>query len=293
MSKHTTLGIIGGTGLYSIDGLEGVSQRHVPTPFGAPSSPVTIGRLGEAQLLFIARHGVDHRISPSELNARANIYALKALGAEWVLSVSAVGSLKDEYAPGDLALPDQIFDRTKSRPSTFFGDGIVAHVQFADPFCPVLREAVSRAAEETFRETPGKFHYGGTYVCMEGPQFSTRSESHWYRSIGASIIGMTALPEAKLAREAELAYAVLALVTDYDCWKSHTADVDVSEIVRIMGENAEKAKSIIRRLVPLLDHVQPSALAAEALKNAILTPPGSWPKDTAERLELLLRRVSA
>ena len=293
MARQTTLGIIGGTGLYAIDGLENVTQQEVTTPFGIPSSPITVGELGGAKLLFLARHGIGHKISPSEINSRANIHALKQLGADWVLSVSAVGSLQEEFAPGDLALPDQILDRTKSRPSTFFGEGIVAHVQFADPFCPVLRDCVSTAAAAALVGTAGKFHVGGTYVCMEGPQFSTRAESHSYRSLGASMIGMTALPEAKLAREAELAYAVLALVTDYDCWKSHEADVEVQEILRIMAENALKAKSIIRRLVPLLGNVRPSPMAADALKYAILTAPDHWPKETAARLELLLRRFAA
>ena len=291
MSKQTILGIIGGTGLYEIDGLATVTQQEVATPFGFPSSPITVGELEGAKLLFLARHGVGHKIAPSEINSRANIHALKQLGAEWVVSISAVGSLQEEFAPGDLALPDQILDRTKGRPSTFFGDGIVTHVPFADPFCPVLRDCISKAAAEAL-SGEGKFHVGGTYVCIEGPQFSTRAESLSYRALGASLIGMTALPEAKLAREAELAYAVLALVTDYDCWRSHESDVDVPEILRIMAENAQKAKAIIRRLVPLLESVRPSAMAAGALQNAILTAPDQWPKETAARLELLLRRFA-
>ncbi|MFN8389254.1 MAG: S-methyl-5'-thioadenosine phosphorylase [Bdellovibrionota bacterium] len=285
-----TIGIIGGTGLYSLPGLEDVEQIELDTPFGKPSSPITSGRLGETRLLFLARHGIGHKILPTEINSQANIYALKTLGAEWCLSISAVGSLQEELAPGDIVVPDQLIDRTRLRENTFFGEGVVAHVQFADPFCPVLSDALYQTAARLGHAGGIAVQRGGTYVCMEGPAFSTRAESHLYRSFGASLIGMTALPEAKLAREAEIAYAVLALVTDYDCWRSHAADVDVAEILRIMGKNVEFARSVIQHLVPSLKNVRPSSMAADALQAAIITPKELWPAPTKVKLRALLDR---
>jgi len=286
----TTLGIIGGTGLYELDGLEHVSTENVVTPFGEPSSEVTVGYLGDVKLLFIARHGAGHRILPSELNFRANIWALKKLGAEWCLSLSAVGSLKEECAPGDFVVPDQIIDRTNGRVQTFFGEGMVAHVAFADPFCPTLRELVGSAAEEVFSGADHKVHGGGTYLCINGPTFSTRAESNLFRSWGASIIGMTNMPEARLAREAELAYATLGLVTDYDCWRSPDADVDINDILSTMKENVVHAKQVVHVLAPLLTVSKPSALAAEALTHAIITPKELIPQAKREQLAPILPR---
>lgn len=284
------LGIIGGTGLYELDGLEVEEVRTVETPFGRPSSPVTIGRLEGARLLFLSRHGSGHLLPPSSINYRANVFAMKALGARWCVSVSAVGSLREELRPGDLVVPDQLIDRTVRRPSTFFEEGLAVHVPFADPYCPVLRDALISAGEAPARAAGGRLHDGATYICIEGPQFSTRAESHLYRSWGASIIGMTALPEAKLAREAEIAYATLALVTDYDCWRAHDADVDVAEILETMARNVSAAKRTLRSLVPLLVSREPSALAADALRFSIISAPDLVPRALKADLAPLIGR---
>ncbi|MGH7895157.1 MAG: S-methyl-5'-thioadenosine phosphorylase, partial [Candidatus Binatia bacterium] len=237
--SEPTLGVIGGSGLYELPGLTDVEHRRVRTPFGDPSDEIVVGRLGGTRLAFLPRHGRGHRLLPSELPFRANLYALKTLGAEWVLAVSAVGSLREEIHPGHVVVPDQFIDRTRSRmaESTFFGRGIVAHVQFADPFCAPLSRALAAAA----RGQGATVHEGGVYVCIEGPHFSTRAESHLYRSWGAHVIGMTNLQEAKLAREAEMSYATLALVTDYDCWHVSHASVTVEQIIRNLQKNAEAA----------------------------------------------------
>ncbi|MFM1847640.1 MAG: hypothetical protein RL417_1114, partial [Pseudomonadota bacterium] len=235
------IGVIGGSGLYSIEGLQNVSTVEVETPFGAPSGAVTCGILEGAELFFLARHGSYHGLLPSEVNYRANVFALKSLGAEWCISVSAVGSLREELPPGTVVIPDQLIDRTVGRRSTFFGEGLAAHVGFAEPYCSTLRGVLARVAAPIAREGNFNVVSGGTYVCMEGPAFSTRAESHLYRHWGASLIGMTALPEAKLAREAELAYATLALVTDYDCWKGDGHDVDVVQVLKTMETNSRHA----------------------------------------------------
>ena len=281
---ETILGVIGGTGLYALDGLVDVKQVVVETPYGPPSSPITVGRLHGTKLLFIARHGIGHTLLPSEVPYRANIFALKTLGAQWCVSVSAVGSLAEHFVPRQLVVPDQLIDRTRSRRSTFFGEGIVAHVSFADPFCPTLRALLFEVAGECAAAAGTKAHGSGTYVCMEGPAFSTRAESHLYRSWGASLIGMTALPEAKLAREAELAYATLALVTDYDCWRSSEADVNVSEILETLGKNSTLAKSVLSEVARRLPDFTPSALAADALATAIITDPKLVREEVRERL---------
>jgi 5'-methylthioadenosine phosphorylase len=284
------IGIIGGTGLYEIDGLSEIRQLSIDTPFGSPSSVITTGVIGNSKLAFIARHGKGHVLLPSEINSRANIYALKSLGVKWCISVSAVGSLQEQYAPGDVVLPDQYIDRTRGRRSTFFGEGIAAHVPFADPVCPVLREVLFKVSKEivSSQESVSKVHSGGTYVCMEGPQFSTRAESNLYRSWGASLIGMTALPEAKLAREAELAYATLALVTDYDCWRQSNSDVDIQEILAVMKKNVELSRKIIAQVIEKLENTEPSSMAANALAMGIITPKELIPENIKASLEPII-----
>ncbi len=284
----TTIGVIGGTGLYDLPGLEDVAQHAVITPFGAPSSLITDGRLGEARLLFIARHGAGHTLLPSEINYRANIYALKELGAEWCIGVSAVGSLVEDYRPGDLAVPDQIIDRTVRRIGTFFGEGICAHVPFATPFCPLLRRVLLDSAAAAAPKK--RVHDGGTYVCMEGPAFSTRAESNLHRSWGASLIGMTLLPEAKLAREAEISYATLALVTDYDCWRSESSDIDIPELLATLAANAASARAVVAdAAAKLVDKTRPK-LVSSALETAILTDRQKIDPRAKERLRAIIGR---
>jgi 5'-methylthioadenosine phosphorylase len=264
-----TLGIIGGSGLYELEGLSNVEEVRVDTPFGAPSDAIVRGRLGDTTLLFLPRHGRGHRLAPHRINYRANVFALKELGAEQVLSVSAVGSLQEDVHPGEIVLVDQFIDRTRARASTFFDDfGIVAHVGFGDPVDRALLEAAAAAA----REVSARIHVGGTYVCMEGPQFSTRAESMLYRSWGAKVIGMTNLPEAKLAREAELPYATLAMVTDYDCWHESEAAVSVETVIRVLQANVRTAREIVRALAKRLPDPSTSP-ATSALQHAIITSP--------------------
>jgi 5'-methylthioadenosine phosphorylase len=264
---EATIAIIGGSGLYQMDGMADIREVAMKTPFGDPSDVVTIGNLGGVPIAFLPRHGRGHRISPTELPALANIYALKTLGVEWIISVSAVGSLKQEIAPLDLVIPDQLIDRTKSRVNSFFGGGIVAHVGFADPFCPVL----SNILFQTASDSGAKVHRGGTFVVMEGPLFSTRAESNLYRSWGAGIIGMTALPEAKLAREAEICYATIACATDYDCWHESEEDVTVELIIASLLKNVATSKSIIRKLVDRIPAERTGCPCPTALANAIVT----------------------
>ncbi len=277
-----TVGVIGGSGLYEMDGLAQVERLRVSTPFGEPSDEIVAGFVGATRMLFLPRHGRGHRLLPSEINYRANLYALKKLGAEWVIGVASVGSLKEEIAPGHLVVPDQLIDRTFHRPSTFFGNGVVAHVAFADPFCPHLSQALVDAA----RACGATVHAGGTYVCMEGPQFSTRAESHLYRSWGASVIGMTNLQEAKLAREAEICFATLALATDYDCWRASEADVVIEEILRIMHENVALARRVVAATAPQVRTPRTCACAT-ALASAIITDRGQIPAKTRRDLEAI------
>ena len=282
----TRIGVIGGSGLYEMDGLTDVQEVHVDTPFGQPSDALIVGRLGDAELVFLPRHGRGHRLTPSEVPYQANIWALKKLGVGWVLSISAVGSLREEIEPGHLVVVDQFIDRTRARASTFFGDGCVAHVQFGDPVCPALRQMVLEAA----RAAGGVVHDGGTYVCMEGPAFSSRAESNLYRSWGASVIGMTNLPEAKLAREAELSYATLALSTDYDCWRTGHEEVSVEAVVAIIQANVALARRVVRELAPrVLAHGGPPPMG-DALKHALLTHPSAIPLGTRQKLDLLIGR---
>ncbi len=277
------IGVIGGSGLYAIEGLVDIREVEVETPFGMPSDAYILGTLQGQELVFLPRHGRGHRVPPSALNFRANIYGLKALGVEWVISVSAVGSMREEIRPGDLVLPDQFFDRTRTRVSTFFDQDVVAHVAFADPVCPVVTQALRQSAEAT----EATVHAGGTYLCIEGPQFSTRAESQIYRQWGVDVIGMTNLPEARLAREAELCYATLALATDYDCWHESADDVDIESILAILQRNVERAQEIIGRAVPLLQGKRTCACCT-ALQHALITAPEMIPASAKERLGLLI-----
>jgi 5'-methylthioadenosine phosphorylase len=263
---HKTLAVIGGSGLYELPGLEAVEPVRVSTPFGDPSDELMRGRLGAVTVLFLPRHGRGHRLLPTEINYRANLFAMKQLGAEWLVSVGAVGSLREHLAPGHVVVPDQFIDRTVARPSTFFGSGIVAHVSLADPVCPILSGILESAA----RAAGGTVHRGGAYLCMEGPQFSTRAESHLYRQWGADVIGMTNWQEAKLAREAEICFASLALVTDYDCWNPAADHVVIEEVLRILSANAELARRAVAGVAPHLPASRDCA-CAQALATAIIT----------------------
>jgi 5'-methylthioadenosine phosphorylase len=279
------IGVIGGSGLYAMEGLENVSEVQVETPFGFPSDAYILGTLHGQDLVFLPRHGRGHRQPPSALNFRANIYGFKSLGVEWLIAVSAVGSMREEIHPGDLVIPDQFFDRTRTRVSTFFDRDIVAHVTFADPVCHVVAQALHQAASQL----EATVHFGGTYLCIEGPQFSTRAESRIYRQWGVDVIGMTNLPEARLAREAELCYATLALATDYDCWHEQAADVDINSVLAILQRGARLAQDIIGRVVPHLQGER-TCPCANALSQAIITAPELIPAAAKERLGLLIQR---
>ena len=279
------IGVIGGSGLYDMPGLTAREELAVSTPFGDPSAPLVVGSLAGRRVAFLARHGVGHHILPSELNFRANIFAMKTLGVEWILSASAVGSLQEQYRPLDIVIPDQFLDRTRGRVSTFFGRGLVAHITFAHPVCRKLAAIVSESA----RTTEARVHDGGTYVCMEGPQFSTLAESRLYRSWGMDIIGMTNLQEAKLAREAEICYATLALVTDYDCWHPDHDQVTVEMIVGNLIRNAETAQAVVEAVVERLP-VDRTCECATALASAIITRPEAIPPATREQLAPLVSR---
>lgn len=283
------IGIIGGSGLYKMEALKDVKEVNIDTPFGTPSDALIIGELDGTSVAFLARHGRNHSFSPSEVPFRANIYALKSLGVEYIISASAVGSLKAEAKPLDMVIPDQFIDRTKNRASTFFGEGIIAHIAFGDPVCPNLAKVLSEAIA-TLNLPNLTLHQGGTYVCMEGPAFSTKAESNLYRSWGATIIGMTNLPEAKLAREAEMAYATLAMVTDYDCWHPDHDNVTVEMVIGNLMKNAVNAQQIIRETVRQLTQNPPTSEAHSALKSAIITPLDKAPAATKEKLRLLLKK---
>ncbi|RLC95131.1 MAG: S-methyl-5'-thioadenosine phosphorylase [Chloroflexi bacterium] len=277
------IGVIGGTNLYQIGSLRNVEEVRVSTPFGDPSDAIMVGQLEGVRVAFLPRHGRGHRISPTELPVRANIYALKSLGVEWIISVSAVGSLREDIHPLDILIPDQLIDRTRSRVNTFFGDGLVAHASFAEPFCPVLSNILFEVASEA----GAGVHKGGTYLVMEGPLFSTKAESFLYRSWGASVIGMTALPEAKLAREAEICYATLACVTDYDCWHTSSEPVTVDMVIGNLNRNAEMAKRILSTAVTRIPSKR-ECQCATALQNAIITAPDLIPAPLKEKLRLLI-----
>jgi 5'-methylthioadenosine phosphorylase len=278
-----SIGIIGGSGLYDMAELTDREERHVSTPFGDPSAAYVIGTLRGKRVAFLARHGLGHRMMPSELNFRANIYGFKTLGVEYILSASAVGSLKEQYQPLDLVIPDQFVDRTRGRISTFFGQGLVAHVGFAHPFCTILSDVAFRSAQAS----SATVHKGGTYVCMEGPQFSTFAESNLYRSWGMDIIGMTNLQEAKLAREAEICYTTIALVTDYDCWHPDHDQVTVEMIIANLTQNAKMAQAVIAEAVGRLPFER-TCECATALKHAIITRPDAVPSETLRDLAPLV-----
>jgi 5'-methylthioadenosine phosphorylase len=283
--QKAEIGIIGGSGLYAMPGLTNVREERVETPFGDPSDAFVLGELDGRAVAFLARHGRGHRILPTELNFRANIYAMKMLGVERILSVSAVGSLKEEHKPTDFVIPDQFIDRTFARVGTFFGEGIVGHVAFGDPVCATVRAAFAKACAEVGVTGTN----GGTYICIEGPQFSTRAESNLYRSWGADVIGMTNLQEAKLAREAEICYATLAMVTDYDCWFEGHDDVTVEQVVAVLHQNADNGTKVVRAAIAALPKERNCACAS-ALQYAILTDRKAVPETAKERLSLLLAK---
>lgn len=278
-----SIAIIGGSGLYRMENFQLREKREVGTPFGAPSSVLHFGKLGNTEVIFLARHGEGHTISPSEINFRANIWALKSVGVKAIFSVSAVGSLKEEIMPGHMVIPDQFFDRTKDRPSTFFEKGIVAHVSFAHPFSEYLRELLREVCEEL----GVKHHFGGTYVCMEGPMFSTRAESDFYRMLDAAVVGMTNLQEAKLAREAEIDYATLALSTDYDCWHSGHDAVTTEKVIAVLKANVATAQNILVAAVKKFDFKRPLE-SENVLKNAIMTDRKKIPGEVLEKLKPIL-----
>ncbi len=281
------VGVIGGSGFYGMEGLTDVQEVHPDTPFGPPSDAILVGTLDGERVAFLPRHGRGHRVLPSELPARANVYALKLLGVELVIGVSAVGSLREDIEPLHLVVPDQLIDRTRGRPSTFFGEGLVAHIAFADPFCPDLRDVLVGAA----RGAGATVHRGGTYVVIEGPAFSTRAESNLYRAWGADVIGMTALPEAKLAREAEMCYGVLACATDYDVWHDGHADVTAELIVTNLHKNVEVSQQAVRLALADLPRERRCA-CARALRDALVTPLEIVPPQTLERLGPLIGRYA-
>jgi len=283
-SKKATrvrLACIGGSGLYQMPGIEGAKQLKVRTPYGDPSDTILVGTLAGVGVAFLPRHGLGHRILPSEINFRANVWSLRSLGAEFLISVGAVGSLKEEIRPGDVVVPDQFIDKTFRRPSTFFGDGVVAHVGLADPVCGDLSKLVLMAGIESSGST---VHPRGTYVCMEGPQFSTRAESRLHRQWGADVIGMTNVQEAKLAREAEMCFASIALITDYDCWNERAGDVEIAEVLRILSESTERAQRIVRAVAGRLP-AERSCACASALATAIITDRKRIPPRVKKRLE--------
>ncbi len=285
MASHPTLAIIGGSGLYSMPGLQDVTLHDIDTPFGKPSAPVITGQLLQHEVAFLARHGMGHHISPTEVNYCANIFALKSLGVERVVGISACGSLREDYKPGDLVVPDQLFDLTRNRRRTFFGEGLVAHVGVADPFCPHSSSQLVAA----IKATGATVHDCGTLLTIEGPRFSTKAESNVYRSWGMSIIGMTTSPEAFLAREAELCYSVMAHVTDYDVWHLEEAPVSVEAVITVLSHNTQIAQQAITHLVQDLEPER-KCECEHALENAIITQPGLIPAETRQKLDLLVRK---
>ena len=282
------IGIIGGSGLYQMEGLSDIKETRVETPFGDPSDAYIEGKLEGRDVVFLPRHGRGHKVMPTELNFRANIYGMKKLGVEWIISISAVGSMREDIEPLHVVIPDQFFDRTRTRVSTFFGDGVVAHVGFADPVCSELADILYNAAQAA----GATVHKGGTYLCMEGPQFSTRAESRVYRSWGMDIIGMTNLQEAKLAREAEISYSTVALVTDYDCWHETEDDVDIDSVIQCLLKNVETAKKIITTAVPKIPKKH-DCPCASALANAIITDRSMIPAATKTKLALIVGKYLA
>jgi len=286
--QEPAIGVIGGSGLYEMEGLESVESHQLETPFGSPSDAIVSGMLGGRRVFFLPRHGVGHRLLPHEINHKANLWALRSLGVRWLISINAVGSLCEEMAPRDIVLPDQLIDRTGTQTRhTFFGRGIAAHVGFAEPYCEDLRRVVFQAAQPVVNTT---LHNGGTYLCMNGPAFSTRAEARMHQQMGAQLIGMTNAPEARLAREAGIAAVSLALVTDYDCWKIEEEAVDVAVVIANMQANSALAKEIIRAAVPCIPGV-PDSASHRALETAILTPREHWPEQTLRDLAPILDSI--
>jgi len=285
MKEEIKIGIIGGSGVYHLENMETLNEVSIKTPFGCPSDQYIIGSLSGIKIAFLSRHARGHRILPSELNSRANIYGFKTLGVKYLIGVSAVGSLREEVKPKDIVFPDQIIDRTKGRKSTFFGEGIVAHAGFAFPFC----DKINRELENSANELKISFHKNKTYVCMEGPAFSTKAESNFHRMIGGDIIGMTAIPEAKLAREAEMCFGMIALSTDYDCWRENEEPVTVEMVMENMKTNTESAKKILANLIPKLKHE--NCGCQKCLDFAIITDRKNWPKKTVKKLYPILKRL--
>ncbi len=286
MVEKATIGILGGSGVYEIEGLEKVREVKVETPFGDPSDKIILGRLEGVDCAFLPRHGQGHRVIPAEINSRANIYALKKLGVEQIISISACGSLREQIRPRDFFIPDQLFDRTKMRPSSFFETGLVGHIGFANPFCTELSRRIYQAAKSLNLPV----HLGGTYVCIEGPQFSTKAESAVNRILGFSVIGMTALPEAKLAREAEICYAIIGLVTDYDVWKEEEEHVSINTVLDNMKANVENVKKLVRTVLPNLINRERKCECASALKYAVITQKDKIDKHLYRKLQLLISK---
>jgi 5'-methylthioadenosine phosphorylase len=287
--RTALVGVIGGSGLYQMEALQDVEEIDMETPYGKPSDALMTGTVDGVPVAFLARHGRGHRLLPSEVPYRANVYALKALGVRYLLSFSAVGSLHKELRPLDMVLPDQFIDLTKRRDSSFFGGGAVAHVSLAQPVCPILCDLLARAIPEVGLRHEVRLHRGGTYVCIEGPQFSTMAESRWYRRMGATVIGMTNMPEAKLAREAQLAYATLAMVTDYDCWHPKEAHVTADLAIANLMKNAAHAQRIAAAAIKLLGVETPASLAHHALQAALVTQPSTMAPELLERLRVVLQ----
>ena len=285
MHLQPKLGVIGGSGLYHISGLHNVQEQVIETPFGNPSAPVVVGELAGAAVAFLARHGIGHHISPTEVNYRANIYALKALGVEQIISISACGSLREDYAPGDIVIPDQLFDLTRDRERSFFGQGLVVHIGVADPFCNELSSQLASAVQQT----GARLHLGGTFLTVEGPRFSTRGESNLYRTWGMSLIGMTTSPEAFLAREAEMCYAVMAHVTDYDVWHISADPVTVEAVIAVLNQNTRLAQDALTNLASNL-HSERTCACQNALSTALITAPERIPHETRQRLDLLVKK---
>ena len=283
--RQARLGVLGGSGLYAMDGLEDIQEIELETPYGQPSDSLRLGRLGDLEVVFLARHGRHHSLSPTEVPYRANLWALRSLNVRWILSVSAVGSLQPQFEPLDMLVPDQFIDRTQQRPLSFFGEGAVAHVTLADPFCPVLSRILADVGESVMPEGR-RLHRGGTYLCMEGPAFSTRAESELYRSWGCSVIGMTNHTEARLAREAEIAYSTLAMVTDYDCWHQGHDSVTVAMVIDNLRTNAGLAQQIIAMTAERLAALRPPSAAHHALRHALMTTPSAVPEETRRRTAL-------
>jgi 5'-methylthioadenosine phosphorylase len=283
--SEARLGVLGGSGLYAMQGLEEMRELEIDTPFGTPSDTLRVGRIGDLEVVFLARHGRHHTLTPTEVPYRANLWAMRSLGVRWILSASAVGSLQEGVRPLDMLIPDQFIDRTHQRPLTFFGEGAVAHVGVADPFCPVLSGLL---ADVTRPLMPGgrQLHQGGTYLCMEGPAFSTRAESELYRSWGCDVIGMTNHSEARLAREAEIAYATLAMVTDYDCWHSDHDAVTVEMVIQNLQANAALAQQVIHAAALAVAERRPTSASHHALRHALMTPPERVPHLTRRRIDL-------